>query len=100
MTMITYFIAERDLHGYVDNLLDQKRRHAVEAYLTRHAVLAETVTAYRAQNAALAALVNKAQPMPEPIRALMRDLAHHLTAQPPETDTTSTSRQAVASARR
>lgn len=100
MTMITYFIAERDLHGYVDNLLDQKRRNAVEKYLTRHAVLAETVAVYRAQNAALAKLVEEGQPMPDPIRALMRELVYRLAEQSPETETTPTSRQIVASARR
>jgi hypothetical protein len=100
MTMITYFIAERDLHSYVDNLLDQKRRNAVEKYLTRHAVLAETVAAYRAQNIALAKFSEEGQPMPEQIRTLIRELALCLAEQPEKTDTTPTSRQAVASARR
>ena len=98
--MITYFIAERDLHGYVDNRLDQKRRNAVEKYLTRHAVLAETVAAYRAQNAALARLAEAGRPMPEQIGALVRELALRLTEQPETTDITPTSRRAVASARR
>lgn len=100
MTMITYFIAEQDLHGYVDNQLDQRRRKAVEQYLIRHAVLAETVAAYRAQNAALAKLVKESRSMPDPIKTLMRDLAHRLTDRSSETDTTSTARWPVASAKR
>jgi anti-sigma factor RsiW len=100
MTMITYFIAERDLHGYVDDLLDQRRRTAVEKYLTRHAVLAETVAAYRAQNAALAKLVEGERPMPKQMKEIMCELARRLSKPHTETTTTPPSTQVVASAGR
>lgn len=82
MTTISYLIAERDFHAYVDNHLDKRRRKAVEAYLARHAALAATVAAYRAQNAALAALGGAQGCMPESIRKLCQELARRL-AEPP-----------------
>ena len=102
MTMITYFIAERDLHGYVDDLLDQPRRKMVENYLTRHAALAETVAAYRSQNAALVRLAERKHPMPEQTRALMCELARHLSKSKSksETVTASEAKRIIVSARR
>ncbi|MEA2738241.1 MAG: hypothetical protein QOH05_1548, partial [Acetobacteraceae bacterium] len=42
-------VAEEDLHAYVDGLLDDERRAAVERYLQARADAAERVAAYTAQ---------------------------------------------------
>lgn len=83
MATIAYLIAERDFHAYVDNHLGQRRKEAVEVYLARHAALAATVAAYRAQNAALAAFGGAQSSMPEAIRKLCQELASRLADNPP-----------------
>lgn len=47
-------ITERDLHAYVDGLLDARRRKKVEAYLERNPEIAEEVQDYIAYNRLLA----------------------------------------------
>lgn len=79
MTTIAYLISEEDIHAYVDNALDRKRRQAVEACLSKDSELAAKVAVYRAQKMALKLLERPAGPLPEPIRALCRLLAERLT---------------------
>lgn len=76
---IAYLISEEDIHAYIDNALDEKRRKAVEARLSQDNNLAAKVTVYKAQKMALKLLDRPAGPLPPPIRALCRRLAEQLT---------------------
>lgn len=51
-------IAEEDLHAYVDGLLDEERRTAVERYLQANAEAAERVAAYAVQRRELRAALS------------------------------------------
>ncbi len=53
MTAPENFIAEEDLHAYVDGLLDESRRAEIEVALDQDGEFAARVNAYRAQNRAL-----------------------------------------------
>jgi anti-sigma factor RsiW len=61
-------ISEGDLLAYVDGVLDEKRRAAVEAHLAAHPADAETVAAWRRQNDAIAELYHRAIEEPAPAR--------------------------------
>lgn len=78
--MIADFVAESELHAYVDNLLDRNRRKAVERYLRHHMELAAAFAAYRALNIALANCAGPRAPMPAPLKSLCRELAEYLAA--------------------
>lgn len=86
MTKIAYLISEEDIHGYIDDALDKKRRKAVELCLARDGDLAARVTVYKAQKMALNLLGRSAGPLPPPIRALCRQLAQRLTRRSQNTD--------------
>jgi anti-sigma factor RsiW len=51
-------IAEEDLHAYVDGVLDEERRAAVERYLQTNAETAERVAVYAAQRNAVRAVLS------------------------------------------
>jgi anti-sigma factor RsiW len=53
-------ISERDLHAYVDGLLDEGRCMAVEAYLVERPAEAARVADYKRQNRLLRGLGRKA----------------------------------------
>lgn len=57
-------ISERDLHAYVDGLLDEERCAAVEAYLTERPAEAARVADYRRQNRLLRRLGRNASQKP------------------------------------
>ncbi len=57
-------ISERDLHAYVDGLLDEGRCAAVEAYLVERPAVAARVADYKRQNRLLRRLDRKAAQNP------------------------------------
>lgn len=57
-------ISERDLHAYVDGLLDEGRCAAVEAYLVERPAEAARVADYRRQNRLLRRLGRNAAQKP------------------------------------
>ena len=57
-------ISERDLHAYVDGLLDEGRSAAVEAYLIERPAEAARVEDYRRQNRILRKLGRRAAQNP------------------------------------
>lgn len=79
MTKIAYLISEEDVHGYIDDALDERRRKAVEARLSQDNDLAAKIAVYKAQKMALKLLDRPAGPLPPPIRSLCRQLAERLT---------------------
>lgn len=79
MTKITYLISEEDIHGFIDDALDDKRRKAVEARLSQDNDLAAKITVYKAQKMALKLLDRPTGPLPPAIRALCQRLAEQLT---------------------
>jgi anti-sigma factor RsiW len=86
MTIVTYLISEEDLHAYVDDALDARRRQAVETCLSQDDDLAAKVAVYRAQKLALKLLERPTGPLPDSIRALCRMLAKRLTQGSQTTD--------------
>ena len=79
MTKIAYLISEEDVHGYIDDALDERRRKAVETRLSHDSDLAAKIAVYKAQKMALKLLDRPTGPLPPPIRALCRQLAERLT---------------------
>lgn len=61
-------ITDADLHAYVDGLLEEKRRPAVEAYIASRSELSEKVAAYQQQNQLLHDLFDPVIEEPIPAR--------------------------------
>lgn len=64
-------ISERDLHAYVDGLLDERQCAAVEAYLVERPTEAARIEDYRRQNRLLRALDCRRAQKPYAKRRLM-----------------------------
>jgi anti-sigma factor RsiW len=66
MTGVGRPVAEEDLHAYVDGLLDDERRAAVDRYLQAHPETAERIAAYIAQRQQLRAALSEGAGDPIP----------------------------------
>ncbi len=77
-------VQEEDLQAYIDNALDEARRHEIEAYLHNHPEVARRVDGYIAQRQQLRAAFGPVASEPIPPELNLRHmLARAARAQPP-----------------
>ena len=69
-------ITDADLHAYVDGLLEENRRPAVEAYIASRSELGEQVAAYQQQNQLLHELFDPVLEEPMPVGFKTKPVAH------------------------